>query len=183
MKNYTGEDLSEALRAINSIIHKCEKAQEKFPEGKAQHTLLRNRLKAMYLSQELISEALAEMAPSAAAQTSAQQTTTHTVTRQTTAHTASQRASAPQNSAENNCTPELLLANLDQLQTTDLGMERIRKNLCLNTDNVVDWCREKIKAPNAAIARKGKNWYVAADHCEITVNARSFTIITAHKRT
>jgi hypothetical protein len=155
MKNYTGEDLSEALRAINSIIHKCEKAQEKFPEGKAQHTLLRNRLKAMYLSKELITEALAEMAPSAAAQ----------------------------NSAENDCTPELLLANLDQLQTTDLGVERIRKNLSLNTDDVVDWCREKIKAPNAAITRKGKNWYIAADHCEITVNARSFTIITAHKRT
>jgi hypothetical protein len=173
MKNYTREELSEALRAIHSIIHKCEKAQDKFPEGKPQHTLLRNRLNAMYLSKELITEALAGMDPSAAAQTSAQQTTTHTVSQQT---------SAPQNSAEDNCNPELLLANLDQLQTTDLGMERIRKNLSLDTDNVALWCREKIKAPNAAITRKGKNWYVAADDCEITVNARSFTIITAHKR-
>ncbi|WP_419824989.1 DUF3781 domain-containing protein [Anoxybacterium hadale] len=77
----------------------------------------------------------------------------------------------------------MLLSNLDQLQTTDLGMERIRKNLNLDTDDVVLWCREKIKAPNAIVTRKGKNWYIAADGCEITVNARSFTIITAHKRT
>lgn len=40
MENYTTEELIEALRAINSIIHKCEKAQKKFPEGNSQHTLL-----------------------------------------------------------------------------------------------------------------------------------------------
>lgn len=164
MKNYTAIELSEALRAINSIIHKCEKAQEKFTEGKPQHTLLRNRLKAMYLSKELITEALTEIPPSAAAQLSVQQ------------------ASAPQTSAEDNYNPELLLENLDQLRTTDLGMERIRKNLSLDTEDVALWCRQKIKAPNASITRKGKNWYIAADGCEITVNARSFTIITAHKR-
>lgn len=32
MGNYKPEELTEALRAINSIIHKCEKAQEKFLE-------------------------------------------------------------------------------------------------------------------------------------------------------
>lgn len=47
MTDYTLEELTEALRAINSIIHKCEKAREKFPEGNAHHTLLRNRLKAL----------------------------------------------------------------------------------------------------------------------------------------
>lgn len=31
MEKYTTEELAEALRAIISIIHKCEKAQEKFP--------------------------------------------------------------------------------------------------------------------------------------------------------
>ena len=45
MNEYTSEELKEALRAINSIISKCEKAQEKFPEGNSHHTLLRNRLK------------------------------------------------------------------------------------------------------------------------------------------
>ena len=34
MGNYTTEELTEALRAINSVINKCEKAQKKFPEGK-----------------------------------------------------------------------------------------------------------------------------------------------------
>lgn len=58
MGQYTRDELAEALRAIASIIHKCEKAQEKFPEGTAHHTLLKNRLKAMYISKTLIEEAL-----------------------------------------------------------------------------------------------------------------------------
>ena len=58
MNHYTKEELTEALRAVNSIIHKCEKAQEKFPEGDSHYTLLRNRLKAMYISKALITEAL-----------------------------------------------------------------------------------------------------------------------------
>jgi hypothetical protein len=54
MNTYTKEELMEALRAVDSVIHKCEKAQEKFPEGNSHHTLLRNRLKAMYISKVLI---------------------------------------------------------------------------------------------------------------------------------
>ena len=61
-----------------------------------------------------------------------------------------------------------------------MGVERIKKNLSLETDDVVAWCREKIK--KALITRKGKNWYAGIDDCVITINARSFTIITAHKR-
>lgn len=56
MAEYTRQELEEALRAINSIIRKCEKAQEKFPEGNSHHTLLKNRLKAMYISKDLIEE-------------------------------------------------------------------------------------------------------------------------------
>lgn len=33
MKDYAKEELTEALRAVTSIINKCEKAQGKFPEG------------------------------------------------------------------------------------------------------------------------------------------------------
>lgn len=73
-----------------------------------------------------------------------------------------------------------LLQNLDKLHTTELGAVRIQKNLSLNTDDVVGWCREKIQREEASISRKGKNWYVVADGCEITVNAYSCTIITAH---
>ena len=31
------------------------------------------------------------------------------------------------------------------------------------------------------IGRQGKNWYAQIDGCIITVNASSYTIITAHK--
>ena len=74
-----------------------------------------------------------------------------------------------------------LIANLDKLHTTELGIVRIKKNLELDTDNVVIWCREKICKQYAVISRKGKNWYIDVDGCVITVNAHSYTIITAHK--
>ena len=40
MDGYTREELDEALTAVQSIIHKCEAAQKKFPRGTAHHTLL-----------------------------------------------------------------------------------------------------------------------------------------------
>jgi len=75
-----------------------------------------------------------------------------------------------------------LLQNLDKLHTTKLGVERIKRNLALDTDHIVEWCRAKIGLPDALITRKGKNWYVHAENSIITVNAYSYTIITAHKK-
>lgn len=74
-----------------------------------------------------------------------------------------------------------LILNLDKLHTTDLGIERIKKNLCLEVSDVVDWCRERIKEPDSNISREGKNWYIQIHNYKITVNAYSYTIITAHK--
>jgi len=74
-----------------------------------------------------------------------------------------------------------LLVDLDKLHTTELGAVRIKKNLSLDKENAVDWCKAKIKLPHAVISRSGKNWYVNVDGCVITVNAYSYTIITAHK--
>ncbi|NLD17173.1 MAG: DUF3781 domain-containing protein [Tissierellia bacterium] len=74
-----------------------------------------------------------------------------------------------------------LLQNLNKLHTTKLGVERIKRNLSLDTEDVVHWCKIKINSPDAIIERKGKNWYVDIDDCILTVNANSFTIITAHK--
>lgn len=73
-----------------------------------------------------------------------------------------------------------LLHNIDQLHTTELGVVRIRRNLALDIDDVVAWCKEKILSPNAKITREGKNWYVQVEHCVLTINAYSYTIITAH---
>ncbi|MBQ1999311.1 MAG: DUF3781 domain-containing protein [Spirochaetales bacterium] len=72
-----------------------------------------------------------------------------------------------------------LLENLDKLHTTELGGVRIKRNLSLDTENVVEWCRNKINSDNAVITRTGKNWYIDIDTCIITVNAHSYTIITA----
>lgn len=64
-----------------------------------------------------------------------------------------------------------------------MGVDRIRRNLSLGDDvkDLVVWCRQKILDTNAAISRQGKNWYVKIGGCIITVNAFSYTIITAHK--
>ncbi len=50
------EDLFEALKFVDSTISKCEKIQPKFLEGTSQHTLLKNRIKALYISKALITE-------------------------------------------------------------------------------------------------------------------------------
>lgn len=73
-----------------------------------------------------------------------------------------------------------LIKNITRLHTTELGMERIKRNLSLETEDVVSWCREKILDETAEIERIGKNWYVTIKGCKITVNAHSYTIITAH---
>lgn len=74
-----------------------------------------------------------------------------------------------------------LLQNLDKLHTTELGIIRIKENLSLETDDAVAWCKMKVQSQDALITRNGKNWYVNVDGCMITVNAYSYTIITAHK--
>lgn len=60
-QDYSEQELREALRAIDSIIHKCEKAQEKFENGTSHHTLLKRRLKAMYISKALITDAISKI--------------------------------------------------------------------------------------------------------------------------
>ncbi len=74
-----------------------------------------------------------------------------------------------------------LLNNLAKIHTTELGIVRIKRNLSLDIDDVVEWCKNKISSKNTSITRKGKNWYITVEGCIITVNAHSFTIITAHK--
>ena len=81
----------------------------------------------------------------------------------------------------NNSMSNELQNNLDRLHTTELGFNRIRKKLDLDISDIVDWCKQKVLTAGD-IFRQGKNWYVNCDNCVITINARSYTIITAHKR-
>lgn len=56
MDNITTEELQTALSLILSTIKNCEKAQAKFKSGTSQHALLKNRLKALAISQALLSQ-------------------------------------------------------------------------------------------------------------------------------
>lgn len=78
--------------------------------------------------------------------------------------------------------PQELLDNLANLHTTEMGVGRIKRNLSLECGDVAAWCRQQIESPDALIYRKGKNWYVEIGTSIITVNAYSYTIITAHKK-
>ena len=73
-----------------------------------------------------------------------------------------------------------LLENLDKIRITKMGLERIRKNLRLENEDPLVRCIDAIRQAHTII-RRGKNWYVHAEDCVITVNASSYTIITAHK--
>jgi hypothetical protein len=71
---------------------------------------------------------------------------------------------------------------IEQVHTTELGEERIKRNLGLDVDDVTVWCKRAIfTADRDSIIRKGKNWYVYGEGFILTVNASSHTVITAHK--
>ncbi len=74
-----------------------------------------------------------------------------------------------------------MIKNIEKIHTTDMGVDRIRRNLGSDEKDIVKWCKSKILDDAADITRQGKNWYVRIDDCVITVNASSYTIITAHK--
>jgi hypothetical protein len=80
---------------------------------------------------------------------------------------------------DNNC--HQLIDSLDKIHTTKLGEERIRNNTGLGNRDVLDWCKSLIVTKDSAISRRGKNWYIEAGPFLITVNASSYTIITAHR--
>ncbi|WP_295743137.1 DUF3781 domain-containing protein [uncultured Oscillibacter sp.] len=75
---------------------------------------------------------------------------------------------------------ENLLSNIDKVHTTEMGINRIKKNLGLDTNDVVEWCKNKVLDKECSICRQGKNWYCEIDNIKITINSYSYTIITAH---
>ena len=75
---------------------------------------------------------------------------------------------------------EVLLLNINKVHTTEMGNDRIKKNLKLNINDVVEYCKNKILDKNCNIYKQGKNWYCEIDNIKITINSYSYTIITAH---
>ena len=76
---------------------------------------------------------------------------------------------------------QILLENINNVHTTKMGIERIKKNLKLENVNIVEYCKNKILDKNCNIFLKGKNWHCEIDNIVITINYNSYTIITAHK--
>ena len=72
-----------------------------------------------------------------------------------------------------------LTEKIDKLHTTELGAIRIRRNLNLQTDDIISWCKEFVRTADLIIGQ-GKNWYAYKNGMVITINKRSNTIITAH---
>ena len=75
---------------------------------------------------------------------------------------------------------DILLENIDKVHTTEMGVDRIKKNLKINNNNVVKYCKEKVLDNRCNIYKKGKNFYCEIDNIIITINSYSYTIITAH---
>ena len=62
---------------------------------------------------------------------------------------------------------EILLSNIDKVHTTEMGIDRIKKNLGLDTNDVVEWCKNKVLDEGCNICRQGKNWYCEIDNIKI----------------
>ena len=75
---------------------------------------------------------------------------------------------------------EILLSNIGKIHTTKMGIDRIKRNLKLDTRDVVNYCKNKILDKDCNIYKQGKNWYCEIDNIKITINSYSYTIITAH---
>ena len=73
-----------------------------------------------------------------------------------------------------------LIDNLEKIHTTEMGVDRIKKNLKINVEDIVEYCKNKIVDKNCYIFKQGKNWYCEIDNIIITINSYSYTIITAH---
>ena len=73
-----------------------------------------------------------------------------------------------------------LIQNINKLHTTELGVVRIKKNLKIDVNDVVEYLKEKILNTNSRIYKNGKNWYCEIDGIIITINSYNYSIITAH---
>ena len=75
---------------------------------------------------------------------------------------------------------KIFLDNIDKIHTTEMGVDRIKRNLKIDTADVVEYCKNKVLDKNCNIYKQGKNWYCEVENIKITINSYSYTIITAH---
>lgn len=61
MNDSSKAELEEGIKAMESLIHKCENAQKSITQGTSQWTTLSRRLRAFQLAHRILSEKLAEI--------------------------------------------------------------------------------------------------------------------------
>lgn len=76
---------------------------------------------------------------------------------------------------------KISLNNIDKLHTTELDIDRIKRNLKTDIIDIVEYCKNNVLNKNCNIYKQGKNRYCEIDGIKITINSYSYTIITAHK--
>lgn len=75
---------------------------------------------------------------------------------------------------------KILLDNIHKIHTTEMGIDRIKRNLKIDVADVVEYCKNKVLSENCKIYKHGKNWYCEVENIKITINSYNYTIITAH---
>ncbi len=87
---------------------------------------------------------------------------------------------------ENN--PMVLHSDINKIHTTELGFQRIRKNLAERAESLkedsalIDFFKKLISSSDCKITRKGKNWYCQKDGIVLTVNGFNYCVITAKNK-
>ena len=75
---------------------------------------------------------------------------------------------------------DVLTRNIDKIHTTEMGIDRIKRNLGLADFDVVEYCKALIAYRTCRAYQRGKNWYCEIGNVRLTIHSHSYTIITAH---
>ena len=75
---------------------------------------------------------------------------------------------------------EMLISNIDRIHATEMGIDRIKRNLGLADIDAVEYCKALILHSACRAYQRGKNWYCEVGNVRLTINSGSYTIITAH---
>ena len=75
---------------------------------------------------------------------------------------------------------KILLDNIDKIHTTEMGVDRIKRNLKQIQQMLLSIAKIRCWIKIATYTNKEKNWYCEVENIKITINSYSYTIITAH---
>ena len=75
---------------------------------------------------------------------------------------------------------EILIKNMNKIHTTNMGLDRIKKNLKLDNYDIIEYIKNIIKNKYTITYKKGKNYYCETDNTIITINSYRLYIITTH---